>query len=179
MRTGIGRGGWALMVLAWLVACGGPPVPKAPETGDLSIEVHTGSAAPKKPEGACWAQDVAPLVIETVTEQVQVAPEERGPDGAVIRPAAFRSDTRQKIVQERTEIWFQAPCPEEFTVAFIATLQRALKARGLYLAPVTGVMDGATSAAVQKFQAERGLDSAKLSLAGARQLGLIAGDFTR
>lgn len=179
MQTGIGRGGVALLVLLTLMACGGPPVPAAPETGDLSREIHIGRAAPKTPTDACWAQDVAPLVIETVTEQVQVAPEERAPDGTVIHPAAFRSETRQKIVQERSQIWFQAPCPEEFTVAFVASLQRALKARALYVAPVTGVMDGATEAAVRKFQAERGLDSPKLSLAAARQLGLVAGDFDR
>lgn len=179
MRTGIGRGGLALMVLAFLAACGGPPMPMAPETGDLSVEIHPGNAAPKKPEGACWAQDVAPLMIETVTDQVQVAPEERAPDGTLIRPAAFRSETRQQIVQERTEIWFQAPCPEEFSVAFVASLQRALKARALYVGPVTGTMDAATETAIRKYQAERGLDSTKLSLAAARQLGLIAGDFTR
>lgn len=171
------RGGVALVVLLALAGCGGPPVPQAPETGDLSAEIHPGSAAPKKPEGACWARDVAPMVIETVTEQVQVAPEERAPDGTVIHPAAFRSDTHQKIVQERTEIWFQTPCPEAFTVGFIASLQRSLKARALYLAPVTGVMDETTAAAVRQYQAERGLDSATLSLAAARQLGLVAGAF--
>ena len=179
MTTRIGRGGRALVILLALAACGGPPVPAAPQSDDLSGEIRQGPAAPTKPAGACWAQDVSPLTIETVTEQVQVAPEERAPDGSILHPAAFRSETRQKIVQERTEIWFQAPCPEEFTVAFIASLQRALKARALYLAPVTGTMDVTTEAAVQKYQAERGLDSPKLSLAAARQLGLIAGDFER
>lgn len=179
MTTGIARGGLALVVLLALVACGGPPLPEAPQPEDLSPEIHPGTAAPAKPAGACWAQDVSPLTIETVTDQIQVSPEERAPDGSVLRPAAFRSETRQKIVQERTEIWFQAPCPEEFTVAFVASLQRALKARALYLAPVTGAMDATTEAAIQQYQAERGLDSPKLSLAAARQLGLIAGDFER
>lgn len=179
MQTGIGRGGVALVILLALAACGGPPVPAAPEPGDLGAEIHPGPEAPEKPAGACWAQDVSPLTIETVTEQVQVSPEERAPDGSVLHPAAFRSETRQKIVQERSEIWFRTPCPEAFTVAFVASLQRALKARALYLAPVTGVMDATTEAAVRQYQAERGLDSPKLSLAAARHLGLIAGDFGR
>lgn len=179
MGIGIGRGGVALLVLLALATCGRPPVPAALESGDLSGEIRPGSAAPAKPADACWAQDVSPLVIETVTEHVQVAPERFSPDGTVIYPAEFRSETRQKIVQERSTIWFQTPCPGEFTVAFVASLQRALKARALYVAPVTGVMDAETEAAVRKFQAERGLDSPKLSLAAARQLGLIAGEFDR
>lgn len=169
----------ATCLAALLAACGGPPVPKAPETLDLSGEaiVTPDGKAPAGPEGACWARDVAPLVIETVTETLQVAPEEKAPDGSVLRPAAFRSETRQRIVQERSEIWFRAPCPDSVTVSFVASLQRALKARGFYLAPVTGDFDATTAEALRRYQAKHGLDSAQLSLAAARDLGLVAVEF--
>ncbi len=116
------------------------------------------------------------MVIETVSEQVLVSPERRGDDGRVIAPAAFHSETRQKIVQEREEIWFRTPCQTEMTVEFIASLQRALKARGLYVMPLTGQMDMPTRAALRRFQAERGLESDRLSLAAARELGLVTAD---
>jgi hypothetical protein len=97
----------------------------------------------------------------------------------LVQAAVYRSETHQRIVQEREEIWFRAPCAAEWTVDFVATLQRALKARGYYLLPVTGVMDQATSAAVQRFQIERGLDSPRLSLAAARELGIAPAEIAR
>ena len=60
--------------------------------------------------------------------------------------------------------------------AFVASLQRALKARGFYLQPLTGVLDAHTSEAVRRFQADRGLDSLRLSLAAARELGIVSTD---
>jgi hypothetical protein len=112
-------------------------------------------------------------VIETVTEQVVVAPETRGPDGALLTAAIYRTDTRTRILREREEVWFRAPCPADYTVEFVTTLQRALKARGFYLMTLTGEMDAGTRDAVRRYQAERGLDSARLSLAAAQELGLV------
>jgi hypothetical protein len=109
-----------------------------------------------------------------VTEQVLVSEEVRDASGAVIQPATFRTRTQQRMVQDREEIWFRAPCPDLQTVQFIASLQRALKARGLYVLPITGEMNPETAEAVRRFQAERGLDSPVLSLAAARELGLAA-----
>lgn len=156
----------------------GSYLPEAPARANLSAELVRldQPGPPPGPEGACWASDVTPLVIETVTEQVMVSPERRGPDGQVLQPASFRTDTHQQIVQEREEIWFRAPCAEAWTVDFIATLQRALKARGYYAQPVSGEMDSTTREAVHRFQTERGLDSPQLSLAAARELGIIAAD---
>jgi hypothetical protein len=53
-------------------------------------------------------------------------------------------------------------------------MRAALAARSLYDGPVSGRIDTATSAAVQRYQAGTGLDSPILSLAAARGLGLIA-----
>jgi peptidoglycan hydrolase-like protein with peptidoglycan-binding domain len=76
------------------------------------------------------------------------------------------------VLNERRDIWFTAPCPQDMDLTFIATLQRALKARGYYTLPVTGEMNPATTEAVRRYQADRGLDSPILSLAATRQLGL-------
>ncbi|WP_232622637.1 peptidoglycan-binding domain-containing protein [Pseudorhodobacter sp. MZDSW-24AT] len=161
-----------------LVSCQQAAVPKAPGRADLSRDLVrlTEPGPPKSAEGECWASDVTPMVIETVTEQVMVSDARRGPDGAVIAPAVFRSEARQKIVQERQEVWFRSPCPSEMTVDFIASLQRALKARGLYVLPLTGQMDFPTRAALRRYQAERGLESDRLSLTAARELGLVTTD---
>jgi hypothetical protein len=134
---------------------------------------------PPKVEGQCWAKDTTPAVIETVTEQVVVTDEVRDAAGNVTTPAAYQTKTHQRLVQDHQEVWFRAPCPEDMTVNFIATLQRALKARGLYLAPVTGVMDATTSEAVRRFQADRGLDSPALSLSAAEELGITATDISK
>lgn len=158
-----------------LLGCG-PQGTKPPERADLSreaIEWVPGSEPPAK-AGECWASDISPAVIETVTEQEIVTPEVLDETGAVIQPATYRTTIRQKMVQERVEIWFRTPCPELETTEFITTLQRALKARGYFLMPLTGVQDAATAEAVRRFQAERGLDSPVLSLAAAQELGLIS-----
>lgn len=153
-------------------------VPDIPARADLGMELVRldRPGPPDGPEGACWASDVTPMVIETVSEHVQVSPEKRDADGRVIEPASFRTETQQRIVKEREEVWFRAPCPKDYTVDFVATLQRALKARGFYLNPVTGQMDSATRDAIHRFQINRGLDSPELALATARDLGIIATD---
>lgn len=166
--------GLAALVLAACQQTEG--MPAAPTRADLSAELVrlTTAGPPTGPKGACWQSDVTPLVIETVSEQVMIADARRDDKGVVTRPAAFRTDTHQRIVQERERIWFRSPCPSDLTVDFIASLQRALKARGLYLLPLTGALDAPTQSAVQRYQAQRGLDSPRLSLAAARELGLIA-----
>lgn len=159
-----------------LLGCAPGVAVQAPARADLGIEVIrlSGDGPPKGPAGACWASDITPAVIETVTEQVLVTPEVRDEAGRITTPAAFRTDTRQRMVQDREEVWFRAPCPDEIDIEFVATLQRALKARGLYLLPLSGVIDAPTRDAIRRFQAERGLDSPTLSLAAAQELGIVA-----
>ncbi|WP_306121248.1 MULTISPECIES: peptidoglycan-binding domain-containing protein [Roseovarius] len=124
--------------------------------------------------GTCWAQDTSPAVVETVTEQILVSPAEVADDGTVTRSASYRTETAQKIVQERRVTRFQVPCRAELTPEFNASVQRALKARGLYRGPINGQLDRGTRAAIRSFQKPQGFDSDILSIAGARQLGLIA-----
>ncbi len=167
----------ALLVLAACTAGQNQP----PGRADLGIEVVrlTQPGPPKGPKDACWSGSTIPAVIETVTEQVLAEPEVKDAAGSVISPARYRTETRQRIVQDREEVWFRAPCPEVFDVGFIATLQRSLKARGFYLLPLTGVLDAPTTDAIRRFQTLRGLDSGTLSLAAARELGLVSTDLAK
>ncbi len=158
-----------LIALSLLAACeAGPP----PDDVQVS-QALTRTAPPGAAPGTCWSRIATPAVVETVTAQVLVAPEEIAADGTVT-PATYRTETRQAIVQNRSERWFETPCPEDMTREFIASLQRALAVRGHYTGPVTGMMDGATRAAVHAYQVRNGLDSGILSLDSARTLGLSA-----
>ena len=163
-----------LVTVLALAACGPRIAVDAPETGDLADEAIQidGAGPPDGPEGTCWAHDLIPAVYETVTEQTLVTAEVRDAAGNVVTPAAYQSVAKLRVVNERRDIWFTAPCPEDMTVDFLATLQRALKARGYYSLPLTGEMDPATAEALRRYQADHGLDSKLLSLAAARELGL-------
>jgi hypothetical protein len=166
--------------LALMLAGCNPAQVAAPGRADLGIELVrlNEPGPPKARDGECWAADTTPAVIETVTEQVIVTEELRDEAGRVIAPAAFQTKTHQRMVQDREEVWFRAPCPDAVTVNFTASLQRAMKARGLFPFSVTGEMNPDTLEAIRRFQAERGLDSPTLSLAAAKELGLIATDLS-
>jgi hypothetical protein len=129
--------------------------------------------------GTCWGRDVTPALVETVTEQVILPPPAADASGAVRASPVYRTDTRQRILREREEIWFRTPCDGDMTPEMIETLQRALSARSHYKGPITGRMDAATRRAVRAFQRPQGLDSGLLSLTAARQLGLVAFDFSQ
>ena len=169
----------AVLLALALAGCVDPSA-QPPGRGDFSADliVRKEPGPPPGPEGACWQADIRPAVIETVTEQVLLEPERPGPDGTPI-PAVYGTETRQRIVSDRATVWFRAPCPAEMTPEFIATLQRALKARGFYLLPLTGVLDGPTRDAIRRYQSSRGLDSDHLSLAAARELGIVAAERAR
>lgn len=129
---------------------------------------------PGSDPNSCWGKDVTPAVIETVTQDILVQPAEVSSDGTVVSEPIYKRETRQAIVKERRELWFETPCQDKLTPDIIATLQRALKARGLYTGALSGQMDGPTRAAIRRFQVKEGLDSSILSLWAARKLGLVA-----
>lgn len=163
-------------MVAGAVALGGcapGPVAEGPVAPTLAAQWR--AEGPQPGEKGCFARQTRPAVVETETEQVLVAAEKRDPaTGEILRPATYRTKTHQKIVSPRAEWWFAAPCAADLTPEIVATLQRALAARGLYRGPVTGVLDEPTHRAIRAYQAPRGLDSATLSLRGAQELGLIA-----
>ena len=137
------------------------------------VDLGDRTGPPDTPEGACWQSDDTPAAFETVTEQVLVQPETLGADGKMTRPAVYATQSRQAEVGTRKTIWFQIPCPEVMTEDFTASMQRALKARGLFTAPLTGRIDKPTRAAILDYQSRHGLMSSHLTLATARHLGLI------
>lgn len=160
---------WA--ALFGLAAC----MPAVEATDTAAPAVQTGPQAPPgAAKGTCWHRNTSPAVIETVTEQILIQPEETDADGQVIRPAVFRTVTRQDIVQPRQDSWIEIPCEAQMTPDFIASVQRALAARGYYDGPINSLMDRNTRIALRRFQTEAGLNSSTLSLDTARRLGLIA-----
>ncbi|MCF6316347.1 MAG: peptidoglycan-binding protein [Marinosulfonomonas sp.] len=176
-------GATALFTSLFLAACqqAAPPVLLPVSEADM-IQILT-KAPEDNRSGKCWGKDITPALVETVTEQVLVRaarPVIRpSPDGAptyrtVQSPAVYKTLTQQKIITPRSEYWFKVPCAADMGTGFIATLQRALKSRGLFRGAVTGVMDPKTTKAVRWYQKQHGLDSGILSLAAARQLGLVA-----
>lgn len=164
----------SLSALVALAACDGAPR-LAGLTEPALVETHE-RTPPGAPEGSCWGKDVTPAVIETVTERVLVQPAEVRDDGAVLADPIYKLETRRAIVRERRELWFQTPCEDQLTPDFLASLQRALEARGHYRGAVTGEMDVRTRRAIRRYQAPQGLDSSILSLSAARKLGLVAID---
>ena len=159
-----------LVALTMLAACGDPQA--------VSREARMPEGPPPLAEhvadGTCRARDVRPAVYEHVMGEVQVVQAEIAEDGTMIRPPIYRKAPVPRVVRERGEITFEAPCPEQMTPEFIASVQRALAARGYFSGNVTGTLDAPTTAAVRAYQAERGLESEQLSLETARALGLIA-----
>lgn len=167
-----------LLVMIALAGC--QPGTQAPSTANLAADVIRPPSPfdplPKGGPGECWAADVTPAVFETVTEQVLVTEAQRDDVGNVIVPPVYSSEAHQRVVKEREAVHFRTPCPDQMTVAFVATLQRALKARGYYMAPVSGTMDAETAEAIRRFQEPLGLDSPTLSLRAARALGIVTTD---
>jgi hypothetical protein len=176
------RAATSLLILALFLSGCQSSGPRAPvQAGSLQAELvtKTTNAPPTEGKNVCWVDDVTPAIIETVTEQVLVRPESRGPDGRLISAAAFRTETAQRIVQDRRNVWFRAPCPDQITLDFVASLQRALKARGYYTGDLTGQLDVQTRRATRLYQEPLGINSERLSLATARRLGLVAGEFSK
>ncbi|WP_102224999.1 peptidoglycan-binding domain-containing protein [Acidimangrovimonas sediminis] len=159
-----------LMALG-LAACTGAPGERDVERGPGDIDgyslaseivTRTEPGPPSTVPGECWTHTTLPAVIQTTTEHVETA------------PGVFSTVSHQQIVRQRRKVWFRSPCPAQMTPEFIASLQRALKARGLYTLPLTGRMDAPTRKAVGRYQSSLGLDSDILSTGAARQLGLEA-----
>ncbi len=160
---------FCVLATVTLTGCDTVLPPREPEVSRALQEAPPGAAP-----GSCWGKQVTPAIVETVTDQVLIQPAEVRVDGSVTAQAIYRTVTRQEIVRQRSETWFETPCDDALTPDFIATLQRALAARGHYHGAIDGEMSARTRAAVRAWQAPEGLDSGILSLAAARRLGLVA-----
>ncbi|SDY11752.1 peptidoglycan-binding domain-containing protein [Citreimonas salinaria] len=157
------------LVLGLAVAgCAAAPADRAP----APVPQPPAGSAPDA-EGRCWATEPVPAIYEQVGGEIMVIPAETAPDGTVLQAPVYRRAMVPRLVRPRGEMRFEAPCPAVMTPAFIASLQRALAARGFYVGAPTGRMDGSTRSAVRQYQAGKGLNSDQLSIETARALGLV------
>lgn len=161
--------GCALLLLG---ACAAP-LPE-PEEASRAALMSEPPEAERLPDGSCRMRETTPAVYEQVMGEVQVVQAEIAQDGTVLHPPVYRRAPVPRVVRPRAEISYAVPCPETLTPDFLASLQRALAARGYFAGNVTGRLDAPTSAALRRYQSERGLESAQLSLETARALGLVA-----
>lgn len=143
-------------------------------SGKLSAFQIVQSAPEGAPPGSCWGNRVSPAIIETVERESLVQPAQVSTDGRIQAPAIYRKESRQEIVRERQEVWTEIVCIPQFTEDFVASLQRALAARGYYRGEATGLLDNRTRTAIRKFQNDDGFSEAILTLDAARKLGLVA-----
>ncbi len=152
-----------------LVACA-PPLEIARDTMPvISLgEIET------QPDGRCFARMAGPTRTDIVTELVEVQPEVKDRNGVVTQPAIFRNVTGPKTVVTGQGARFETVCPQVYTPDFVATLQRALIVRRAYDGEVTGLMDEATSLALQQFQRGMDVDSPLLAMRVGRDLGIVA-----
>ena len=170
------RAVWAMTLAGFVAGCSTNDYAIAPEPATTVPDFVSAQVPP--PPGvnpdSCWVRDISPAEIQTVTRQIEVTPAQIAADGTVLAPARFQTETFQEIVKERQELTFETPCPGVLTPSFIASLQRALDARGLYRGPITGALDGPTRLAIRRYQTDKGLPSGLLSMQAARGLGLLA-----
>lgn len=155
-----------------LSACAEDEVVTSSNIDPISRAIAPPGAAP----GTCWGKTVSPAVVETVSHKVLLQPAQISSDGRVQAPPIYKTEQMQQVIRPRRENWFQVPCDAQMTPEFIASVQRALEARGYYRGPITAEMDMRTRAAVRRYQQDQGFDSAVLATATARKLGLIAVD---
>ncbi|MFK7880126.1 peptidoglycan-binding domain-containing protein [Roseobacter sp.] len=142
----------------------------APGSPLSSTPTSPADAAP----GTCWNKTETPAVIETISERVLISPVEVGADGVIRTPAQYKTRKSPQIVQPRQENWYQIVCRDDMTTDFTASLQRALTARGFYVAAITGKLDRTTRDAIAAFQSSQDLPGSVLTIAAAKQLGLVA-----
>ncbi|WP_417719858.1 peptidoglycan-binding domain-containing protein [Salipiger sp.] len=163
----------AALVAALTSACA------APQPDEVSRAETTGPVGPapapvQHADGTCWAREVTPAIYEHVSGDQRAYHEQVTDEGTLLHLPIFRRAVAPKVLRPREDVSFEAPCPALMTYDFTASLQRALAVRGYFAGNVTGEMDAPTSAAIRRYQSERGLDSGQLSLATARELGLAA-----
>ena len=101
-----------------------------------------------------------------------VQPEKRNSAGQLVSPAQYETTRTLTITKARSITKIDAVYPEDLTPEFIASLQRAFKARGLFSSTITGLMVTSTRRAILNFQTVRGVKSATVMKATAQELGL-------
>ncbi|MDV7272196.1 peptidoglycan-binding domain-containing protein [Thioclava sp. A2] len=150
----------------------GPPMPEVEIRPTLAQEL--GDAPPAGAPGCYHSVEIRPAKFGTVKRAVEVREAVIDPaSGKVLEPALYEERDFSAVVDAGETLSFETMCVKELTPEFVATVQRALKARGLYRGTDSGVMDGATRSAVRAYQKPRGLDADVLSRRAAMEMGLV------
>lgn len=124
----------------------------------------------------------APVFADTVdamrarAEPVSLRISPEGTRQCWARYSANSGQARNGMIEE---VAFRVPCPEKMTGDFMASLQRALAARGYFDGEITARADPATRSAVHSFQRANGFNSPVLTLETAQRLGLIPIEISR
>ena len=126
----------------------------------------------------CFAHDVTPAIIETVTRKTELTPARVAVDietgqTEIVRPATYKTDTVQEVIREREDLFFETVCPQFYTERFVKSLQRALHARGFYVKQPSGWFDAETQLGIRLYQKQSGLNSKMLSLKTVEAFGLV------
>lgn len=159
----------AILAIALLSACDVTPAadPGTGETPARRVAAPQGAAP-----DTCWGREDAETSVREVIRDVEVVPPRTAADGTILTPGVYRRETVRELSTDGAGTLFEIPCPGTTVPDFAASLQRALAARGLFAAPVTGRYDRATRAAIRRYQQGFGLDSAQVSRRMAEELGL-------
>ncbi len=162
----------AVTLLLVFGACAGPDVEPPPPPAAIPIiqqaDIQTMA------DGRCFSLDPGRPQFQTITQQVLVEPEVRAADGTITRPAIFRNVDQQIQVIRDNPPRFEVVCPQDLSQSFVASLQRALAARGAYGGAINGLIDDGTKAAIREFQAKDGPYSSNLAVRTAQTLGLLS-----
>ena len=126
------------------------------------------------PESSCWAKDITPAVIETVTSQKQLTWPFDQASNTGHTTASYQTETRHVMLNNRYERWFETLCPDLLDKPLVTALQRALQDHDLYQGKIDGLLGPATKTALRHFQQQNGLDSDTLSLRSAVLMALVA-----
>ena len=124
----------------------------------------------------CYFEKITPAEISTQVKTLLVRPEKRNTAGQLVLPAQYETTRTQTNTKPRSVTKIDAVCPEDLTPEFIASLQRAFQARGLFFSTISGSMDTPTRRAILNLQIVRGVESATVMKATAQELGLVVID---
>ena len=124
----------------------------------------------------CYFEKITPAEISTQVKTRLVQPEKHNTAGQLVLPEQYETIRTQTITKPRSVTKIDAVCPEDLTPKFIASLQRAFQAHGVFFSTITGAMDTPTRRAILNFQTARGVESATVMKATAQELGLVVFD---
>jgi hypothetical protein len=158
----------AVLTTLLLASCASPPALETAAAGTATLTGPPGAIG-----GTCWDKTETPAIVETVTTRVAIAPADVSPAGTIRTPARYRIEETTRIAVPRQVSWTELVCPEDQSSEFVASLQRALAARGDYAGEITGETGPRTQEAIARYQARTGTGKTSLTVEAAQALGLV------